>query len=110
MRDENVENEALQKEIKDLQREIGKLSMLLALKKLESDHPALEKLATDIEHARNRLRSEGARLASHLPHHCGDGVPCKALKTFAEIMLIGALGYLIASLFGWLGHEDARRR
>lgn len=44
MKEHREQNEELERQIKDLRREIAKLSAVLAFRKLEMGHPGLEKL------------------------------------------------------------------
>lgn len=108
MKNEDASNPALTKEIKDLQREIGKLSMLLAFKKLENDHPALERLADDIQRTGNTLRQEAARISGIIPHQCGNGGVCRALKTLSRILIIGCVGYFVSLLFDQFGKDESK--
>lgn len=89
----------LAKEIKELQQEIAKLSALLALRKLESRHPYLEKAVNEITRTIDYMENEAEKL-SLLKQIKAGKCPAKGLlKIFGKIFLIGGVGYAIIELF-----------
>lgn len=103
MRDNRDLNENLDRQIKELQKEIAELSSLLALKKLESEHPHLEKLVNELSQARDAVRSRAARIEDFGREHLGDISLGKSMAVLGGIFLIGSVGYAVLSTFGLLG-------
>lgn len=103
MRDNRDLNENLDRQIKELQREIAELSSILALKKLESEHPYLEKLVTELGHVRDTVRNRAERIEDFGREHLGDISLGKSMAILGGIFLIGSVGYAVLSAFGFLG-------
>ena len=96
------ENRQLQAEIRALKREIGELSALLALKKMENDHPSLLKFADEIHragqafaHGRDWVSEKAQRYLPELE----DNEP---LRIAGRVILMGSLAYVISWLLGRL--------
>lgn len=92
----------IEREIKSLKKEIARLSALLAFKKLESDHPVLEKLATEIGRGEAAIKNRAEKIADFGRERLGDLDAGGAIKIFGRILLIGSIGYLIYDLLGRL--------
>lgn len=103
MRDNRDLNENLDRQIRDLQKEIAELSSLLALKKLESEHPSLEKLVNELSQARDAVRRKAERIEDFGREHLGDISLGKSLAMLGGIFLIGSVGYAVLSALGILG-------
>lgn len=95
------QSEELQSQIKDLRLEIAKLSALLAFRKLESAHPALEKLVQGATAAENLVKRQAEDLEqfAHKKLHC----PCGSLGIIGRIFLIGTVGYTLLAALGLTG-------
>lgn len=92
-------NADLEKELKDLRRQIEKLTLLLAFRELEAKHPVLRKTADAVE-----SRYKTAKTAvEHLAH--GANIEAKGL--FTKIMALASCGYLVAYL---LSHVISGKR
>ena len=103
MRDNRDINENLDRQIRELQKEIAELSSLLALKKLESEHPHLEKLVNELSHARQAVKKRVDRIEDFGREQLGEISLGKSLSVLGGIFLIGSVGYAILSAFGVLG-------
>lgn len=96
----------LDREIRDLRRQIEKLSALLALKKLESAHPRLERAGREFDRIMEHARTETARIRALEEEYLGPLMANRTVRTTAEILFIGVIGYGLLRLFGWLSESD----
>ncbi len=103
MSNDRETNERLEKQILQLKKEIAELTSLLALKKLETEHPHLEKLVNEISHVRNAVRREAGKIEEFGRDHLGDISLGKSMAVLGGIFLIGSVGYAVLSAFGILG-------
>lgn len=106
MKTENEQNAHLLQEIKELQREIARLSATLAFKKLETNHPALERLASDVERMNHALHDQTARISNYGKEYFSDLSGRQLVNAVSRILLIGIIGYAISYIFGWFEHEE----
>lgn len=97
------ENERLEKQIRELKKEIAELSSLLALKKIESEHPRLEKLANDLSHVRRAIKRDADRVEEFAHDHFGDISVGKSVAVLGGLFLAGSIGYAVLYFFGILG-------
>lgn len=93
-------------EIKDLQKEIARLSALLALRKLETRHPHLEKAVNEITRTINYIENEAEKLALLKQIKLGKCPAKDILKILGKVFLIGGVGYAIFEVF----EEIAKKR
>ncbi len=99
---ENASDIQLEKQIKELRHEVEKLSALLALRKLESNHPSFHKLVSEITRLESAARTAGSeaadlggRIVNHIAH-------CPYRQVAGHIALIGTIGYVIYLGIEWL--------
>lgn len=107
MKEDRETQERLERQIHELKKEIAELSSLLALRKLEYEHPRLERLVSDISRAKSAIKREAARVEEFGHEHFGDVSLAKTMAALGGILLIGGAGYAVLSAFGILG---GRRR
>lgn len=105
MRDNRDSNENLERQIRELQKEIAELSSLLALKKLESEHPQLEKLVNELSNARHAVEKRVDSIENFGREHLGDLSLGKTMSVLGGILLIGSVGYAVLSALGILGSQ-----
>lgn len=92
----------LGEQIKQLRREIEKLSALLAVRKMESRHPAFRKLVEDLAWAEAGLKQKGGEVA-HLGSEIANHVKhCPYRHIVGRIAVLGILGYVISLGLEWL--------
>lgn len=103
MKDDKYEN--LDRQMRDLQKEIAELSALLALKKLEKEHPHLEKLVNEVSHLRQAFKREAGRIEDYGREHLAELNPGKIATALGSIFLLGSVAYAVLSAFGILGHS-----
>lgn len=103
---EKAENSAdLEKQIKELQLEIARLGTLLAFRKMERNHPSLEKLASEVKRIRGALNRQAERAARFGEEQVRNFPAASVAKAGLRILTIGILGYAISWAFGWLENE-----
>lgn len=103
MRNDKEIDARLDKQIWELKKEIAELSSLLALRKLEVDHPHLEKLVDDFSRMRRAVKKEAGRIEDFGREHLSDVSLGKSMAVLGGIFLIGSVGYAVLSAFGILG-------
>lgn len=96
-------NRELEHEIRELQKQIALLSMQLGVKKMESRHPSLEKLANEFEASKNYMETELHKLSEFGRQKLGDITLRKAACATGLVLLIGSAGYAILCFMGILG-------
>lgn len=96
MKKEQEQNAELNREIRALQREIAELSALLALRKLETEHPALHKFVSDAQRSGDAVRAKAERVYNFGQQH----LPRKLQNIFGGILILGVLGSALAYIFG----------
>ncbi|MBD5641120.1 MAG: hypothetical protein HDQ91_01710 [Desulfovibrio sp.] len=99
----------LEEQIKSLRREIEKLSALLAVRKMESRHPAFHKLVENIARAEAGLKDKGDELA-HLGQEIANHVKhCPYRHIAGRIICMGILGYVVFLGLEWLIGESREK-
>ena len=90
----------LDRQIRALQKEIGELSALLALKKMESAHPKLEKLLEQLAYARGMVRKETDKVESMGKRYLDELSLGRSLSVLGRVLLLGSIGYAVLAALG----------
>ena len=96
-------DEILDEQIRSLRREIAELSSLLALRKLEKEHPHFHKLMEELTLAKEAMAREKGRIEDFASRHCGHGGLCKGASVLGSVLVIGSVGYAFLHALGILG-------
>lgn len=98
----NSRDTQLDDQIRQLRHEIARLSAILAVRKMESGHPAFHKLVDELTRAEESVREIGpelsglgSRIATHIKN-------CPYRPIVGRILLFGILGYGISLALDWL--------
>ena len=105
MKDEKNDRQSLDQQMRDLRKEIAELSALLALRKLEKEHPHLEKLVNDVSQLRRAFKREAGKIEDYGREHLAELNPSKIATALGSIFLLGSVAYAVLSAFGILGHS-----
>lgn len=100
-------NGDLQGQIRELQRQIALLEMELGVKKMESKHPALEKLLSEAGEKARFISTEASRFAEYGREHLGEISLRKGVSILGIILALGTIGYMALSLVR--GDDSSRR-
>lgn len=104
---DNNQRADLEKQITEIKDEIARLTALLALRKIEEQHPLLEKLISGAHIKGSAVRQDYERLSGMAREKLEDISPAKSLAVLGGVLAIGSIGYAILSM---LGIFDSKRK
>ena len=97
------QNVDLEKQIKEIRREIAALSAILAIRELEERHPLFKKIVDKAEAEKQLLGQKYHQLSTYAHEN---GV-AKGAAILGAILALGTAGYAVLSILGLLG--DSRK-
>lgn len=95
----------IERQIRELQEEIERLSALLVLRKLEERHPRLEKLISGAERKKEALEAGYEHYSTLARQKLGDISLGKSMAVLGGVLAIGSIGYAILSFTGIIDHK-----
>ncbi|MBD5553346.1 MAG: hypothetical protein HDQ44_03310 [Desulfovibrio sp.] len=97
----------LQAQISELKREIAELSALLALKKMENNHPALHRFAAEIESIGRSLARGRQRLGLAADEYLPQLRNNEAARFVGRVLVLSCINFALAWMFGWLREKKS---
>lgn len=101
-------NRELQAQISELKREIAGLSALLALKKLENNHPALHEFAAEIESIGRSMSRGRQRLGEAADEYLSPLRNNAAARFVGRVLVLSCINFALSWMFGWLGDKSRK--